>query len=323
MVDSADRTSVTVVIETITAREHDGHGPLADEIAPTIAATAAEGRHLGRFEIVVVVDDGNRDQHASLARRFPGVRLVHGAPNYFAAKNAGVEAAQGDIVALLDADCRPQPGWLDALLRRFEAGIDVVAGQTRYEGTSASARTFSVPDFAHVLDAGDGASGFNINNVAYRRATYLADPLDARIRRNGGCFFQYHALRRRGVRIAYEPAAVVAHGLDVHGLGFVRKHFERGVDGMAVYALDDRRLLRGSAWVQRVGPLALVPLQARRIALDWARLVRYRRQMGVAAVALPYYFGVCVVTRSIELAGGLSAWLAPRPLPPDPIGQRS
>jgi glycosyltransferase involved in cell wall biosynthesis len=274
-------------------------------------------------EILLVLDPATSAERDVLAARFPFARFVEApAPNYFAAKNAGVEAARGDVVALLDADCRPQPGWLGALLRRVEDGVDVVAGQTRYEGTSASARTFSVPDFAHVLDSGAGASGFNINNVAYRRATYLADPLDARIRRNGGCFFQYHALRRRGVRIAYEPGAVVVHGLDVHGFGFVRKHFERGRDGMAVYQLDDRGLLRGSSWIQRLGPLALVPLQARRIALDWLRLARHRRQVGIAAAALPYYFGVCTLTRSIELAGGLAASVG-RPWAPHVAGRPS
>jgi glycosyltransferase involved in cell wall biosynthesis len=322
MEDPAERPSVSVVIETITAREHDGHGPLADELAGTIAAAAAEGQGHDRFEILVVVDDGNRAEHESLARRFPGVRLVTGAPNYFAAKNAGVRAANGEIVVLLDADCRPQPGWLAALEHALASGADVVAGRTRYEGPTAAARTFSVPDFGNVLGTGGGASGLNLNNAAYRRATFLAEPLDPRIRRNGGCYLQFHALRRRGARIVYAADALVEHGLDVGGLGFVHKHFARGFDGMAVYRLDDRHVLRGSAWVQRLGPLALVPLQARRVTLDWGRLLRHRRQMDVGVVALPYYAAVCLVTRTIELAGGVAAWMFPRALRPDPAGPR-
>jgi hypothetical protein len=206
----------------------------------------------------------------------------------------------------------PQPGWLAALLRPFAASeTAVVAGQTRYDGPSLSARTFSVPDFATVIGTTAGASGFNINNVAYRREVFLAEPLDARVRRNGGCYFQYHALRSHGARIVYAPDAVIRHGLDVHGLGFVRKHFERGFDGMAVYRLDARRVLRGSAWVQRLGPAALLALSARRLVGDWVRLVRHRRQMGVTTAALPYFAGVVALTRSIELAGGVAAWLHP------------
>jgi GT2 family glycosyltransferase len=307
------RDGASIVVETITAREHPGHGAVVDEIGPTIAALVREGAAVERLEILVVLDPACRADADAIRQRYPMVRVVLAStPNYFAAKNAGVEAATGAVVALVDADCVPQPGWLAALLAPFaDPRVDVVAGQTRYDGPTLAARTFSVPDFATVIATPSGASGFNVNNVAYRRDRFLAEPLDARIRRNGGCYFQYHALRARGARIVYAPDAVIRHGLDVHGLGFVRKHFERGFDGTAVYRLDTRRVLRGSAWVQRLGPAALPGLAARRLLADWIRLVRDRRQMGVGTLALPYYAGVVAMTRSIELAGGVAAWVRP------------
>ena len=317
---------VSVVVETITAREHDARGPLVDAIAPTLAALLSQRSATAAVEHLVVLDDDCAGEAAAIAARFPTVRLVTApAANYFAAKNAGVEAARGEIVALIDGDCLPAPDWLERLTAALAPDIDVVAGRTRYEGESLTARTFSVPDFAHVLATGDGASGFNINNVAYRRVVYFAEPLDARIRRNGGCFFQFHAMRRRGARITYAPDAVVSHGLDVGGLGFVHKHFERGFDGTTVYRLDDRHVLRGSALVQRFGPLALAALTLRRVGADWARLVRHRQQMQVRGLMLPYYAGVAVVTRGIELAGAVAGWLRPaarRPVAPGPLGQR-
>jgi GT2 family glycosyltransferase len=314
------RHRVSIVVETITPREHAGHAALADELAPTIEALRRETDGRCDVEILVVVDAVTRGDVEAVRERFPAVRIVI-APtaNYFAAKNAGVEAATGAIVALVDADCVPQPGWLAALLRPFDdPDVSVVAGQTRYDGPSLAARTFSVPDFATVLGTASGASGFNVNNVAYRREVFLAEPLDARVRRNGGCYFQYHALRAGGARIVYAPDAVIRHGLDVQGLGFVRKHFERGFDGTAVYRLDARHLLRGSAWVQRLGPAALFGLAARRLLGDWVRLARHRRQMGVRTVTLPYYAGVIALTRSIELAGGVAACLRPGWLSSEP-----
>jgi glycosyltransferase involved in cell wall biosynthesis len=311
--------AVSVIVETITPREHGGHGALVDEIAPTLTAVLAQPSPAGAVEHLVILDAESAGEADAIARRFPMVRLVIATTaNYFAAKNAGVAAARGEVVALIDGDCVPAPDWLARLTGALASGVDVVAGRTRYEGGSLVARTFSVPDFASVLDAGGGASGFNINNVAYRRATFLTEPLDAGIPRNGGCFLQFHALRRRGARIVYAADAIVTHGLDVAGLGFAHKHFDRGFDGWLIYRGDDRGLLRGSRWVRSFGPLALPPLQARRIGLDWLRLVRYRRQMGVATLALPYYGAVVVLTRAIELAGGLAAWLrsgAPVPRP--------
>jgi glycosyltransferase involved in cell wall biosynthesis len=232
--------------------------------------------------------------------------------NYFAAKNAGAAASRGSIVIFLDADCEPAPGCVEALVSRFDDGVAAVAGRTRYEDGSLSGSTFSVPDFSNVLTNRDGeASGFNLNNVAFRREIIVGHPLEARIRRNGGCFLLYHQLRAEGKRIVYEPAAVVSHGLDVRGFGFVRKHFDRGFDGVTVYRLDDRAVLRGTTIFRRFGGLALFALAGRRIVSDWARLTRERRQIGITLLTLPYFGAVAFGTRLIELAGALTAVVDP------------
>lgn len=109
----------------------------------------------------------------------------------------------------------------------------------------------------------------------------------------------------------YEHGAIVSHGLDIAGLGFLRKHFERGFDGVGVYRLDDRGVLRGSHLYRRFGAFALIPLTARRIALDWVRLARDRRQIGISSLTLPYFWIVMLMTRLTELAGGLVAIVDP------------
>ena len=236
------------------------------------------------------------------------------ASNYFAAKNAGAAAAAGDIVALLDADCVPADDWLEALLAPFEPGVAAVGGRTRYAGGSWAARTFSVPDFAYVLAGAEGsASGFVINNVAFRREVLLAHPFESRIRRDGGCYLLFHQLRAEGARVLIEPRAVVEHAPDVGGLGFARKHFKRGYDGVAVYRLDARGVLRGTRLLRRLGPAALLPITGRRIVADWLRLLRHRRQIGIPSLAVPYFGAVAVVTRFVELAGGLAAFVSPGP----------
>ena len=311
-------TSVSVVIETVTARYDSDSGPLSEALA---GALDALGRQTFEdFETIVVVDERCAAYEVEeLRRRRPAVTLVTADRcNYFAAKNRGAEAARGAIVALLDGDCVPEPDWLKTLVARFEPGVSVVAGRTRYSGGSLSASTFSVPDFATVGgDDGGSASGFVINNVAFRREVLLAHPFEARIPRNGGCYLLYHQLRAAGATIVYEPGAAVAHGLDVGGLGFVRKHFDRGYDGMAVYRLDSEAVLRGTRLVRRFSALALAPIVARRIALDWVRLARQRNQIGISAPAVPYYAAVMLLTRLIELVGGVAATLGFRRLHPD------
>ncbi len=54
----------------------------------------------------------------------PGVRVS--IPHQ---RNAGVRAASGDVVVFTDADCRPEPGWLPALLAPLrKEDEDIVAG---------------------------------------------------------------------------------------------------------------------------------------------------------------------------------------------------
>ena len=128
------------------------------------------------------------------------------------------------------------------------------------------------------------------------------------IRRNGGCYFLYYQLRAAGARIVYEPRAVVNHGTgDVQGLNFFRKHFDRGYDGVSVYRLDSGAVLRGTRFFGRFGAFALPAITVRRVVLDWIRLMRHRRQIGVSLPTLPYFGAVIAGTRLIELAGGISA----------------
>ena len=301
--------AVSVVVETVTAREDHAPGGLADRLAPTLAALAAQEGTRDPLDVIVVLDpEVGRGDAEAVARRFPAARTVHASrAHYFAAKNAGVREATGQLVALIDGDCVPAPDWLLRLEERLTPDVGVVAGRTRYAGRSLLARTFSVPAFGTVGEGDDGASGLLVNNLLARRDLLAAHPFDERLPRNGGCYLLFHRLRADGVRIAYAPAANVAHGLDVAGLGFVRKHLERGRDGVVAYRCDDAGVLRGTRWFRRLGALALIGATVLRIGQDVSRLVRRRADLGVQPAAMPWFMGVVTVTRTLELLGALAA----------------
>ena len=137
------------------------HGPAAqpgpDEVTVVIpvrdraAALARCLAGLAEARRVIVVDDGSRDP-AAIASAAAGARVlrrpVNGGPA--AARNTGLAAAETPLVAFLDSDCVPGPGWLDALLPHFaDPAVGAVAprivpheaGRTwlaRYEGASSS-----------------------------------------------------------------------------------------------------------------------------------------------------------------------------------------
>ncbi|HJU28559.1 MAG TPA: glycosyltransferase family A protein, partial [Candidatus Binataceae bacterium] len=62
---------------------------------------------------VIIVDDGSRDRTAEIATDFPEFRLIR-QPNkgLSVARNVGLYAARGEIVAYTDSDCVVDPDWL-------------------------------------------------------------------------------------------------------------------------------------------------------------------------------------------------------------------
>ncbi|MDY3555540.1 glycosyltransferase [Gemmata sp. JC717] len=71
---------------------------------------------------VIVVDDGSRDAAvAHAAGAFAGVKVVRRprAGGFCVAANAGIAAASGTVIELLNDDAEVTPGWADAALRWF------------------------------------------------------------------------------------------------------------------------------------------------------------------------------------------------------------
>ena len=90
---------------------------------------------------VVVADDGS-----AVAPVVPaGVRLVRQDDRGFraaAARNLGAAQTTGDVLVFLDADTVPEPGFLDALVRRAAACPDVLAvGRRRHPLSGIAAKS--------------------------------------------------------------------------------------------------------------------------------------------------------------------------------------
>lgn len=79
---------------------------------------------------IVVVDDGSTDDTLDVLKRF-GERIIllskpNGGPA--SARNYGVTAASGDLIAFTDSDCLPQENWLAELVKGFNNGGDGLGG---------------------------------------------------------------------------------------------------------------------------------------------------------------------------------------------------
>src|SRR5262249_58919523 len=70
---------------------------------------------------LIVVDNRSTDATRAVVAEYP-VRLLeeHHVQSSYAARNRGVAASHGDLLAFTDADCVPDPGWVRGLAGAFD-----------------------------------------------------------------------------------------------------------------------------------------------------------------------------------------------------------
>lgn len=150
----------------------------------------------------LVVDNGSTDGSAELAAS-RGVRVVRATRRgYGAACHAGLEAATGDVVVVMDADASLDPAELPAVLAPLlEGAADLVVAARRPEpGAWPWHLRFANAEVARRVRARTGVRLRDIGPVRAARRTALLD-LDLQDRRSGYPVETVLAAARAGWRI--------------------------------------------------------------------------------------------------------------------------
>ncbi len=165
---------------------------------------------------VIVVNDGSRDATGDIARRYP-VRLIS-VPNggLSAARNIGLSAAAGEIVAYTDADVRVDRDWLTYLVQPFltsdvvgSGGPNIVPPDDPFVAQCV-ARAPGGP--THVLLDDRIAEHVPGCNMAFRREALLAiDGFNPVYLRAGDDVDICWRLQAKKGRIGFSPSALVWH----------------------------------------------------------------------------------------------------------------
>jgi GT2 family glycosyltransferase len=166
---------------------------------------------------VIVVSDGSTDGTASIARGYPGVRVVETAnQGLSAARNEGMRVATGEIIAYIDDDAYPDPQWLQYLAHAFRSSAHAAIGGPNLpplgDGPIAECVANAPGGPIHVLVSDDLAEHIPGCNFAIRKSALEAiggwDPI---YRAAGDDVDVCWRLQGRGLTIGFHPAAVVWH----------------------------------------------------------------------------------------------------------------
>ena len=109
---------------------------------------------------IVLVDDGSTDATgARMAQwsRQPGVRALQLSRNFGkeAALTAGLQAAAGQVVVMMDADLQHSPAMLDSFVRHWRAGADVVYAMRTHREAESGFKRLGVRWFYGLINGAD------------------------------------------------------------------------------------------------------------------------------------------------------------------------
>ena len=166
---------------------------------------------------VVVVDDGSTDGTAAIAARYPEVRLVRiDHAGLSVARNEGLTAATGELVAYLDSDAYPSPEWPYFLALGMDHPAVVGVGGPNVpppQDPPAAQRVARAPGGpVHVLLADDRAEHVPGCNMAFwRDALVEVGGFDPIYTSAGDDVDLCWRVLDRGHHIGFHPAALVWH----------------------------------------------------------------------------------------------------------------
>ena len=221
------------------------------------------------FEAIVVSSSPEDRTGRIVAERFPQARFEQSPERLLphAARNRGVELAQGSLLAFTDPDCVAEPDWLERLIAASERGHGLVVGAMALRGETAYERAVHLVKYARWLPGlpeGPRSIAPTANALYTREVWAATGPF------SGDSFSSdtLHSWRAtaHGFRPWFEPRAIVTHSHGGNLRSFLRERHSRGEDFARVRMTEERR---SRAWAAaHLAALPAIPF------LELARLGR-------------------------------------------------
>jgi len=233
------------------------------------------------FEIIMV-DNNSTDASASIVAEYPDIQLIaETKQGAYAARNRGLRAASGDLIAFTDPDCIPASNWLEeiaAFMDGSQAGI--VIGRHQFGGTSgplALLEAYEHEKNTYVFSSGHKNLYFgHTNNMAVRRTLFDTVGFFVERTRGADTIFVHHCVERYSCDVVQYSERVTVRHMEIDRLETLyRKFFIYG------------RSRQAYQHIARVRPLS-----NRERLLVFRRVLRNGRYPWFSSLALSVLLGV-------------------------------
>ena len=299
------------------------------------ACLASLDQQLTRYSYeVIVVDDGSQEDIRACLAAFPRVTLLrqaHAGPAV--ARNRGAHEARGAIVLFTDSDCRPTPGWLEAMVQPFMDSPQVVGVSGAYQ----SDQTSVVPRLIQaeyeqryrMLARRPSIDYISTDSAAYRRSVFLeyggfSEAFLQACAEDGDLSYRMSAAR---LKLVFSPQAIVKHYHPDSLLWYWRRKYKYSYWRMLAFRRSPSKMVADSHTPQLMklqslaGPATLLALlwdlaRGKPLALPLVlglyllsvlpfSLRLLGRQPGVALMAPLAFFGRAVAQFTGAVAGSV------------------
>lgn len=186
-----------------------------DRLALCLAALQKQTCNQQDFEIIVVNNDAAQSAPQSLILPPNAQLLTESAPGSYAARNAGLAVAKGDIVGFTDSDCLPEPDWISNAIAAFEADTEAarVTGPVNlHRVQNSSWLAFEIDKISSFKQEQNVRNGVSVTaNLFVKKALFERVGLFNANLMSGGDFEWNQRATAMGYAINFNESVIVQH----------------------------------------------------------------------------------------------------------------
>jgi len=270
----------------------------ADTLGNCLDALLSQDLPAASYEIILV-DNQSTDDSVAVAERYRDVRVLsESQKSAYKARNRGLQAASGKLIAFTDADCVPQKNWLRCLEKYMaDPRVKIVMGRDIPAGPTTAVRLLGNYDhFKEIFVMSSSDTGIyygHTNCLMTRREIFDETGFFDERPRGADVIFVQRVLSRYGTEaVLYQPDAIVAHTEIRSAFVYFKKAFIYGRSARSYRHIVSARPLRNTermkiyrevvnscklSALEAIYLLALLMLGVGCYGLGWVSLIREAR----------------------------------------------